>query len=305
MDKFASLQAFTKVAEAGSFAEAARLLGLSRSQVNRAVINLEDLLGVNLFNRTTRAVALTPTGQAFYERSKAILNDLAEAERAIQDDHETPQGDMKINAPMSFGTLHLGPVLVDFMQRYPHIKIQLILTDRLLDPLSEGFDMTVRIAESQASPSLIDHEIVEMPRLLCAAPSFLQTFGEPDRLEQLTGLPCLHYGNLPTGNRWTFDGPDGPAEVRVNGILCSNNAEVLCVAAVKGMGIALLPTFIAGPDLQAGRLRPLLTHYQAPRLKLCLIYPPNRHLSARVRLFVEFMHERFGARADAHQFAQE
>ncbi len=296
MDKFASLHAFTKVVDEGGFAAAARVLGLSRSQVNRSVITLEEGLGVHLLNRTTRTVAATPAGQAFYERARAILNDLAEAEAAIRDEHDEPRGELKINAPMSFGTMHLGPALLDFMLEYPQIRVELVLNDRFVDPVAEGFDVTVRIAERAAVSSLIDHEIVEVNRVICAAPEALKRFGKPKRPGDLADLPCLHYGNLPTGKTWRLIGPEGSTDTKVKGVLCSNNAEVLRDAAVKGLGFTKLPTFIVGAELQAGRLVRVLPDYKAPRIFLTLLYPPNRHLSARIRLLVEFLYQRFGDR---------
>lgn len=294
MDRFASLEAFKATADEGSFAAAARDLGLSRSQVNKLVIQLEDHLGAQLFNRTTRQVSLTSTGRAFYDRALTILSDLAEAESQIQDDQGAPQGELKINAPMSFGTSHLGPALIDFMQLYPKIRIQLILDDRFIDPIADGFDMTIRIGEPVDMPSLIDHEIVEAKRVICAAPDFLKQHGHPKSPKDLLKLPCLHYGNLPTGNRWRLTGPDGSNDVQVNGVLCSNNADVLRDAAVKGLGLALLPTFVAGAELQAGRLVTVLSDFHAPTIHLCLLYPPNRHLASRMRVLVEFLYERFG-----------
>ncbi len=294
MDKFASLHAFTKVVEEGGFAAAARVLRLSRSQVNKLVINLEEHLGVQLLHRTTRSVAPTPSGLSFYERARTILSDLAEAEDAIQEQQDAPQGDIKINAPMSFGTMHLASAVGDFMQRYPKIRIQLILNDLVIDPVAEGFDITVRIAELSEMASLICKRIVEAKRVICAAPVFLREHGVPSCVRDLANAPCLHYGNLPTGNHWRLVGPDGGEDVRVNGVLCSNNAEVLRDAAVRGLGIALLPTFIAGAELQAGRLVTILETYQAPSIYLSLLFPVNRYLSARVRLFSEFVVERFG-----------
>jgi len=296
MDKFSSLTGFTKVVEEGSFAAAARALGLSRSQVNKSVINLEENLGVQLLNRTTRAVAATPAGQAFYERARAILSDLAEAECAISEHRDEPRGQLKINAPMSFGTLHLGPALTDFMLRYPKIGIELILNDRFVDPVSEGFDITVRIAEQGEASSLIDHRIVEAKRVICASPELLKRVGEPKTLGDLAATPCLHYGNLPAGKTWRLIGAEGIVDTHVNGVFCSNNGEVLRDAAVKGLGIAKLPTFIVGAELQAGRLVTVLQDYKTPSIFLTLLYPPNRHLSARTRLLVEFLYERFGDR---------
>ena len=296
MDKLASLRAFTKVVEEGGFAAAARVLGLSRARVNKSVINLEEGLGVHLLNRTTRSVAATPAGRAFYERARAILDDLAEAEAAIRDEHDEPRGELKINAPMSFGTMHLAPALADFMLMHPQIRVELVLNDRLVDPVAEGFDITLRIAERAEVSSLIDHEILEVKRVVCAAPEALKKFGEPRRPGDLADLPCLHYGHLPTGKTWRLTGPEGTVATRVNGVLCSNNGEVLRDAAVKGLGFTKLPSFIVGADLQAGRLVSVLPGYRAPSIFLTLLYPPNRHLSARIRLLVEFIYERFGER---------
>jgi DNA-binding transcriptional LysR family regulator len=143
---------------------------------------------------------------------------------------------------------------------------------------------------------MIEHQIVEARRVICASPEFLKRNGGLKTPADLTNMPCLHYGNLPTGSTWRLTGPEGSKETQVNGVLCSNNAEVLRDAAVKGLGLALLPTFIVGAELQTGRLVTVLNDYKAPRIFLCLLYPPSRHLSARIRLLVEFFYERFGDR---------
>lgn len=304
MDKFASMSAFIKVVETGSFAEAARQLGQSRSQINRLVINLEDSLSATLLNRTTRQVTLSSTGQAYFERAKTILDDLTETEHFIQSNEEAPSGELKINAPMSFGTLHMGAAIIDFMKRYPQIRIQLVLTDEIINPVSNGFDMTVRIDEPKDTPSLIDHTIIQAKCVLCASPDFIEKYGHPNTLEDIKELPCLHYGNLPTGNNWKLTGPKGEESIRVKGLLCSNNAEILKDAAIEGMGIALLPTFIAGEALQAATLQTILPNYSPPKIYLCLLYPPNRHLSARISLFVRFMQERFGDKPSWDSFAR-
>ncbi len=294
MDKFAAISAFTAVVEQSGFAAAARKLGASRSQVNKAVINLEDDLGVQLLQRTTRRVSPTPSGEAFYEKCRAVLDDLAEAEHSLKDTSGKPAGALRINAPLSFGMAHVGPALIDFMKCYPDITTELELNDRFIDPVSEGYDITVRIGTPTPVPSLIDHEIVEMKRVLCAAPSFVEEHGAPREPGDLTRLPCLHYGNLTPGNSWALSNGETEETVRTKGPLCSNNGEVLRDGAVAGLGIGLLPTFIVGKDLQAGRLVTILPGWTAPPLQLCLLYPPNRHLATRVRLLVEFIYERFG-----------
>lgn len=294
MDKIASMTAFAAVAKNSSFAGAARQLGVSRSQVNKLVIALEDELSVTLFNRTTRKVSLTATGTAYLERVQSILADIRETESLLKDNQARPSGEIKINAPMSFGTMHLSSAIIEFMQRYPDIRVHLQLSDEKINPVSDGFDMTIRISAPSDSLALIEHDIVEAPRIVCASPEFLATHPYPEAPENLKDMPCLHYGNLPSGNNWKLAGPQGEKSIKVNGVLCSNNAEVLRDACIAGMGYALLPTFIAGEALKEGRLVQVLHDFKAPALYLSLLYPPNRHLSARVSLFVKFMHEKFG-----------
>jgi DNA-binding transcriptional LysR family regulator len=293
MDKLASIRAFTKVVAHGSYSEAARELRLSRSAVSKHVSDLEAQLGVQLLNRTTRSARPTESGQAYYERCVALLADLEEADLAVTRAQAEPRGILRLNAPMSFGTLHLGGAVADFMEKYPDLQIQLILSDQLIDPVQEGFDVTLRIAEL-ASSSLIARKIAPANRVLCASPAYLQRRGTPQHPNDLRAHDCLSYGHLATGNQWKLTGPDGDHWIPVPWTLCTNNAEVLRDAAVKGRGIALLPTFIAGADLRRGMLRGILDGYKAPELSLYAIYPPNRHLSVKVRLFIDFLVERFG-----------
>jgi DNA-binding transcriptional LysR family regulator len=295
MDKLASIRAFTKVVVHGSYSEAARELRLSRSAVSKHVSDLEEELGVQLLNRTTRSARPTESGQAYYERCVAILADLEEADLATTRAQAEPRGILRVNAPMSFGTLHLGEAVADFMGKYPELQIQLILSDQLIDPVQEGFDVTLRIADLPSS-SLIARKIVPANRVLCAAPAYLERRGTPQHPNDLRTHDCLSYGHLATGNQWKLTGPDGDHWIPIPWTLCTNNAEVLRDAAVKGRGIALLPTFIAGADLRQGTLRGILADYKAPELSLYAIYPPNRHLSVKVRLFIDFLVGRFGQR---------
>jgi len=294
MDKFESMRAFTHVVTAGGFAAAAREMGLSRSAVNKLVINLEDHLGVQLLHRTTRQVTPTATGLSFYERCLTILEDLQEAELAATQMQSEVRGSLRINAPMSFGIRHLAPALAEFLAPYPDLQVELALSDRFIDPIEEGFDITVRIAHPPTSTSLIVHELMPVRRVLCAAPSYLEAQGWPQHPQDLRHHSCLHYGYLATGNQWILRGPSGQHQVTVRGTLCSNNGEVLRQAALQGLGIALLPTFIVGDDLQQDALHSLLTDYSAPAIAMSVIYPVNRHLSTKVQLFIEFLQARFG-----------
>jgi DNA-binding transcriptional LysR family regulator len=295
MDKLTSIKAFTKVVQHGSFAAAARELRLSRSAVSKYVIDLEQDLGVQLLLRTTRSAAPTENGQAYFERCTAILAELEEADLAVTRLQSEPRGILRVNAPMSFGTLHLGRAVADFMGKYPQLHIQIILSDQQIDPVQEGFDVTLRIADLPSS-SLVARKIAPARRVICAAPSYLAAHGMPRHPDELRDHACLAYGHLATGNQWKLSGPDGDHWIAIPWTLCTNNAEVIRDAAVRGRGIALLPTFIAGADLQEGSLRSILTDYTAPEIAVYAIYPETRHLSVKVRVFIDFLVERFGGR---------
>ena len=297
MDKFASMQAFVRVVESGGFAAAARKMGVSRSTVNKLVINLEEELNVRLLQRSTRQVNPTPTGLAFYERCLNILAEVEAAETAVSQLQTEPKGTLKINAPMSFGTLYLGKAIAEFMAQYPELQVQLTLDDRLIDPIAEGYDLTIRISQPETSPSLVCQAIAPVPRVLCASFSYLDKNGVPQHPEELKEHSCLHYGQIVTGNQWRLRYQDQEDRVTVKGVLCSNNGEVLKDAAVRGLGIALLPTFIIERELERKTLAIVLPDFQPPSISLCLVYPLNRHLNTKIKLFIEFFRQKFAHRA--------
>ena len=296
MDRLDSMRAFTRVVDEGGFAAAARRIGLSRSVVNKAVINLENELGVQLLRRSTRQVTPTETGLAFYDRCRRILDDVDEAISAIKELQERPTGNLRINAPMSFGTRHLASLVAGFMATHPDVHVELVLSDRFVDPIEEGFDITLRVGEASPSTSLIAREIVPARRVLCASPSYLEQSGEPLEPTELREHRCLHYGYLDSGSQWRLVGPDGERTYAIRCVMWSNNGEVLKDAAIQNQGIALLPTFIVGDSLQEGELRTVLPDYAPPEIALCALYPRHRHLSAKVTLFVEMLEQRFGGR---------
>ena len=296
MDRFAGMRAFTKVVEHEGFAAAARAMGLSRSVVNRAVINLETALGTQLLTRSTRQVAPTETGLAFYERCRRILDELDEAVASVQELHERPTGNLRMNAPMSFGTMHLAPIVAEFMARHEHVHVELVLNDRFVDPIEEGFDLTLRIAQPAYSTSLIEQQIVPAHRVLCASPAYLADSGEPASPAELKHHRCLQYGYSGVQTQWRLGGPEGERSWPIDCRLWSNNGEVLKSAALADQGIALLPTFIVGDALQNGTLLSVLCDYEPPPLSVSALYPRHRHLSAKVRLFVDLLTERLGDR---------
>ena len=293
MDKFESIRAFTHVVEEGGFAAAARKMDMSRSAVNKLVINLENKLGVQLLYRTTRQVNPTDTGRAFYERCVSILAELEEAENLASQHHSEPKGTLKINAPMSFGTLCLGSIVADFMVQYQEIQVELNLEDRFVEPVAEGYDLVVRIAQPRESPSLVVNPITPIERVLCASPQYLEKHGIPNHPEDLKEHSCLHYGYLATGSQWQLEDGEKEYRVKVKGAICSNNGEVLRDAAVRGLGIVLSPTFIVEQELQRGELQIILPDYHPPTISLCVVYPVNRHLSTKIQLFSKFLQENF------------
>ncbi|WP_370245949.1 LysR family transcriptional regulator [Marisediminitalea sp.] len=293
MDKLTAMRAFMTVADQGSFAAAARQLGLSRSQLNRQVLWLEDHLQVTLFNRTTRRVSLTHTGQAYLENIVPLLDNLHDTEAQLQQGQTGLRGVIKVNAPMSFGLSHLTPAVLAFMQQYPDIRVQLELSDEKRDPLSNQFDVTLRIGKPESNPALIEHDITHTSRRIVGSPDFLAKYGEPTEVSQLATLPCLQYGSLLHGNYWDLMHQRTAMRVKINGVLSSNNGDVLKQAALQGRGLAFLPTFIVGDAIGQGALIPVLEAYQPEKLVISLIYPPNRHMALRLSVFVKFMQDAF------------
>ena len=293
MDKFASMKAFTQVVQSGGFAAAARKMGVSRSTVNKLVINLESELKVQLLQRSTRKVNPTPTGLAFYERCLNILAEVEAAENAVSELQTTPKGTLRINAPMSFGTLYLGQAIAEFTAQYSELQMQLTLEDRFIDPIAEGYDLTIRIARFVMSSNFVCRKISPARRVICASPNYLSEYGIPSLPQELEKHSCLHYGQIVTGNQWRLCNGDDEYAIAVKGVLCSNNGEILKDAAVNSLGIALLPTFIVREEINSGSLVQILADYYPPTLDLCLLYPVNRHLNTKVKLFVEFFEQKF------------
>lgn len=292
MDKLEAMQAFARVVSAGSFAEAARQLGRTRSAISKAVMELEHMLGVRLLDRTTRKVRPTEAGLAYYARSAAVLADIEETEIQIAGLHDAPRGVLRINGPMSFGTAYLGGAVADFLAAYPDLTIELLLNDRFIDPLEEGVDVTVRIGEL-ADSSLVARRIAATRRVLVAAPSYLAQHGLPAMPDDLMQHRCLVYGHVAARQRWHLQRDGETIAVPVTSVVCANNGEVLREAACKGLGIALLPTIIAGNAIKAGQLATVLEAFSPAALPIHALYAPNRYLAAKTRLFIDFLAERF------------
>jgi DNA-binding transcriptional LysR family regulator len=293
MDKLDAMNVLTRVVSSGSFAEAARRLGVTRSAISKAITQLEQELGVRLLDRTTRRVTPTEAGLAYYERCLAILAQISETEAQVSRLHDEPKGVLKVNGPMSFGTLYLGSAIADFMDRYRDLKVELTLSDRMIDPLEEGVDVTVRIG-AMVDSSLIARRISTARVLLVASPEYLARNGMPKTPADLVGHKCLHYGHSTTVPRWPLTDNGTSITVPVAACLSSNNGDTLRDAAVKGIGIARQPSFIVGSDIAAGRLVVVLPDFPPQDVTIHALYAPNRFLAAKSRVFIDFLVERFG-----------
>ena len=293
MDRLNGMTIFAEVARRGGFTPAARHLGLSRAQVSKAVSGLEEHLGARLLNRTTRRVSLTATGRVYLERSEAILQEIAELEDIAAQQSGEPAGRLLLSAPTSFGILHLRRAIPAYLEKYPAVQVSLSLTDRFVDLVAEGFDLAIRIADLEDS-SLVARRIAPSRLIFCAAPAYLQKHGEPQVPQDLAIRPCLVYSNDLRPDLWRVHGPAGIESVRVNGPVCADNGDVLRSAALSGLGIALLPTFIVGADVRDGSLQQVLSDYCPPPIAINAVFPSRRFLSARVRSFVDFLVEFFG-----------
>ncbi len=301
MDKLEAMNAFAKVVALGSYSEAARALGVTRSAVSKAVMELEHLLGARLLDRTTRRVGPTEAGLAYYEQCIDIIARVEETERQVSRLHDEPRGVLKVNAPMSFGAIYLGPAIADFMTTFQGLKIELTLNDRFIDPIEEGVDVTIRIA-ALADSSLIARKLAPARRVLVAAPSYIEARGEPETLADLAGHSCLSYGHTTTLQRWQLIEEGSPRNVAINSSLCSNNGDVLRAAALAGHGITKLPTFLVGHDIAASRLRVVLKEYPPTGLGIYALYTPNRYLAAKTRVLIDFLARRFGEQPEWDRF---
>ena len=247
MDKLTGMAVFARVVEAQSFTSAAAQLGMSRSAVSKAIAGLEDRLGARLLNRTTRRLALTEVGQAFYERCARIVAEAEDAELEVSRLQAAPRGILRLSAPVSFGILHLAPALPDFMKRYPELRVEIDLADRMVDLIEEGYDLAVRIGALPDS-SLIARRLADNHMVVCAAPAYWQRRGRPREPRDLTGHACITYAYQRSPNEWPFAGPGGRFSVRVDGPLLSNNGDLALIMALAGLGVvvaALLPLRVA------------------------------------------------------------
>lgn len=292
MDRYHAMQAFVAVVDTGSFVKAADHLALSKAAMSRLVSELEDRLGTRLLQRTTRRLSLTVAGEVFHARCKTLLADLAEAEAEVTAQAGQAVGLLRINAPVTFGILHLAPLWAAFKARHPQVSLDVTLSDRVVDLVDEGFDIAIRIARLAAS-SLISRKLASTRMVLCASPEYLARHGTPKHPAELSAHQLWAYRYFSDGDNWPFEGPDGPLSVRVAPCLRSNNGDTCRAGALQHQAIVLQPTFLIGADLAAGTLVEVLPQYRSLELGIYAVYPTRQHLPPKVRLLIDFLADAF------------
>ena len=284
---------FVAVVENGGFSAAARTLGISKSAVSKRINQLEAHLGVRLLHRTTRKLSLTEAGERYFEHAAQALTAAGQAEDAVTELQGEPQGNLKISSPMSFGRLHVAPLIPKLLQRHPKLQIDLVMDDRKVDLVAGGFDVGIRAGNLPAS-TLIARKLAPLRQVLCASPDYIDHYGRPGTPAELTSHNCVLYSYSSDANEWTLFGESGPENVTVSGSYHVNNSEALLEALREGVGIGRLPTFVAGPDLKTGRLVQLFESYRIPEFTIYAVFPERQYLPAKVRAFLDFTIEYFG-----------
>ncbi len=293
MDRLRALEVFVEVVRKDGFARAAEALDTSPANVTRYISDLEAHLQTRLLNRSSRKMSLTSSGEALFERAKSILDDVAEAEAIVSSATMQPHGVLRINAPLSFGVLHLAPLWAKFMQQYPDVELDVALIDRVVDIVEEGYDMAIRISRS-GSTSNVARKLASSQNFLCASPEYIQRYGMPGTPAELQQHRCVGYSYAATADEWQLlDAAGKPLSVKVNCIMHTNNGDTARAAALGGLGIIWQPSFLIGTDLRAGRLVRVLPDHHLPDIDVLAVYPSRRHLSAKVRVMIDFLVEQF------------
>ncbi|MFM2588138.1 LysR family transcriptional regulator [Vibrio sp. TBV020] len=289
MANWEGVSEFVGVAETQSFTSAAKKLDTSVAQISRRVSALEERLAVKLFNRTTRKVSLTEAGQLYYQQCKHLVEGLELAELAVTQMQSTPKGLLKVTAPVTYGEQHLAPLLHQFLELYPQVNLDLMLTNQKLDLIELGVDVAIRLGRLQDS-SLIAKRLSTRQLYVCASPEYLDRFGEPHTLSELSNHQCL-VGSI---EYWRFRDDKGEKSLRVSGRIHCNSGYALLDAAKRGLGLAQLPDHYVQDALDSGELVEVLTEYRDEREGIWALYPQNRNLSPKVRLLIDFLAEKLG-----------
>jgi DNA-binding transcriptional LysR family regulator len=294
MDKFLEMKVFASVVDEGSFIGASERLEMSKAAVSRYVSELEGRLSVRMLNRTTRRLSMTPEGEVFYNRCKALLELLEDAESELTAKALEAKGTVKINVPVTFGNMHLAPLWGAFMERHPKVQLEVVLSDRVVDLVDEGFDLALRIARLPSS-TLISRKLASTRMVLCATPGYLKAHGNPQSPADLAAHKIVAYTYLATKDEWEFAGPDGPVNVKTRPAMYSNSGDTCRAVALSHQGVILQPTFLIGDDLKAGTLVELMPQYRSLELGIYAIYPSRKHMLPKARLLIDYLADAFQA----------
>ena len=296
MDRLTEMEAFATVVDQGGFTDAARKMGISKSAVSKHVSSLEARLGARLLNRTTRRVSPTEIGLAYYDRARRVLNDAGEADALVTSMQSAPAGTLRISVATDFGVNHLSPVLGKFLADYPEITVNMVLNNRYVELISEGFDMAIRIGELEDS-SLRARKLAETTKRMIGSPAYFERYGRPKRIDDLNEHKLLHYSNQSTGNVWRITAPSGEKrQVRTAGWLTVNDGQSLLNAAVSGLGIAYLPSFLYADALEQGLVEEAIPDLPPENQGIYAVYPPGRFTQPKVRAFIDFLVDSFAGK---------
>lgn len=294
MDTIDGMRTFVAVISEGSFSGAAQRMNMSPQLVSKYVGQLETRLGARLLNRSTRRLSITEAGQAYFDRCQYVLAEIDEMESAVGDATVAAKGTLRINAPMTFGTLHLTKAIAEYQHSQPEVSVDLTLDDRMVDIVSEGYDIAIRIGQLQES-SLVASKLAPVRLVVCGSPDYFADRGIPDSPEDLDVHECLRYTISSSHNKWRFRDGDEFYDVSIKGGFAANNGDALRLAALAGAGLILQPTFIVGDNIRDGQLQIVLKGYEVEPMGVYAVYAHRQYLSGKVRTFVEFLAGYFGS----------
>lgn len=289
MDRLTEMEAFATVVDQGGFTDAAKKMGISKSAVSKHISSLEARLGARLLNRTTRRVSPTEIGLAYYDRARRVLSDAGEADALVASMQSAPAGLLRLSVATDFGVNHLSPILGDFLQQFPDITVNMVLNNRYVELISEGFDMAIRMGDLEDS-SLRARKLTETQMRMIAAPSYFEKHGRPTRLDDLNSHKLLHYSNQASGNAWKITAPSGEErQIRNAGWLSVNDGQSLLNACIAGLGIAYLPSFLYANAMEQGQVVDVMPDLPIERTGIYAVYPPGRFTQPKVRAFIDFL----------------
>ena len=292
MNKFQEITTFTAVVDSGSFVKAADRLNMSKAAVSRHLVDLETRLGIRLLHRTTRKLSLTEEGEIFYGRCKEILETIESAENEITSHTDDVSGHIRINAPFSFGIRKLAPLWGMFHQKYPKVTLDVVLSDRLVDVVDEGYDIAIRIA-ALSNSTMVSKKLTDTRIVLCASPKYLKEHGIPKKPADLANHQVINYSYWAGKEEWIFNGPNGKESVNIKPFMQTNNGDTCLIAALANQGIVLQPSFIVGDAIRAGDLVEIMPKYKSIELGIYAIFPTRQHIAPKVRVLIDFLVEYF------------